>query len=714
MPKRFSFSRVGRLTLLAAALTASPTFADSPASADDAKSPFDDAVAFWNFADLNDANVNDGAASVLQAFGDVEIGVEIDETAKAESLLRGGDGKVARISQGGYLRTDAPLGSELAVDGSELTFCVRLRYDATVWQNSPIFSKHGGHERLAYNLYCLDDALGAEIGTTGNNGLLRCRALRSETRDPEAALTAWRDVVCRVDEAKVELFVDGRCYDEDFVLGTLRPNDVALTIGAQIEPDGEARAGFVGEIDHLAVWNRALSNAEIAALSGGVDRIDPRERTDLGDGASLQYWTPPNAYGVGDCMPFYVDGVFHFMYLLDKGRHGAKNGLGAHQWIQATSTDLKTWTHRPFVVPIDRQNEGSICTGCVYYHKGLYYAFYANRAVEYVMPDGEKRRTYGLLCLATSKDGIHFEKKGYDPIFLLPDGYSWGTRDPQIFQDPTDGTFHMYITTTYRGKGCWAHATSQDLENWTLTDPVYTHMNGEPECPDWFRWGDDYYVVANHLNGYYKTSKSPTGPWEVPNAPNILMPGIINVPQTAAFKDGRRLVCGWSRERGFGGSAVFHELIRFDDGTLGEKFVPEMIPETDAPVVSENEIAEPERVWESLPTRCRVKFSLSYVPKRIDALRDVVFKYADGKELRVVFSERAVYLGGFKIERVDMSSGALHFDCVLTSNLIDICVDDKRTLTADLPSASERSLQLVNDAGAAVKVKSLEISPLKE
>ena len=153
MPKRFSFSRLGRLTLLSAALTASPTFADSPASDDDAKSPFADAVAFWNFADLNDANVNDGAASVLQACGDVEIGVELDETAKAESLLRGGDGKIARIAKGGYLSVDAPLGSELAVDGSELTFCVRLRYDATVWQKSPIFSKHGGHERLVYDLY---------------------------------------------------------------------------------------------------------------------------------------------------------------------------------------------------------------------------------------------------------------------------------------------------------------------------------------------------------------------------------------------------------------------------------------------------------------------------------------------------------------------------------------------------------------------------------
>ncbi|MBR5243821.1 MAG: hypothetical protein IKW13_06255, partial [Thermoguttaceae bacterium] len=172
MSKRFPAFRVGAATLLTAALTASPIFADSPVPKVDAKSPFADAVAFWNFADLNDSNASQGAARVLQAFGDVETGVELDGDAKAESLLRGGDGKIARISKGGYFRIDAPLDSELAVDGSELTLYVRLRYDATVWQNSPILSKHGGHERLAYNLYCLDDALGAEIGTTGNRGLL--------------------------------------------------------------------------------------------------------------------------------------------------------------------------------------------------------------------------------------------------------------------------------------------------------------------------------------------------------------------------------------------------------------------------------------------------------------------------------------------------------------------------------------------------------------
>jgi hypothetical protein len=34
-------------------------------------------------------------------------------------------------------------------------------------------------------------------------------------------------------------------------------------------------------------------------------------------------------------------------------------------------------------------------------------------------------------------------------------------------------------------------------------------------------------------------------------------------------------------------------------------------------------------------------------------------------------------------------------------------------LTADLPAASERSLKLVNNTGDAVKIKKLEISPLK-
>ena len=643
-----------------------------------------------------------------------ESGGKLDDAERAESLLRGGDGYVAKIAKGGYATVSEKINAALdELPSRTISFGLRLRPAPDAWKNAPIMSRHGGHERLAFNIYCLGDAFGAEIGTTGNNGFLQTIALRGDMLDPDAATNAWRDVYCRLDGAKMEFFVDGRCYDEDFMLGDLRTAVVPFTIGAQYDsdaPDATPRAGFEGEIDYLAVWDRALSDDEIIALSGG-DKADRRERTERAVPENLQYWTPPGAYGVGDCMPFYADGVFHFMYLLDKKRHGAKNGLGAHQWIQATSTDLKNWRHQPFVIAIDDQNEGSICTGSVFYHEGTYYAFYANRAVEFTTPDGEKRNVFGLLCMAKSSDGVHFEKQQPQPLFLLPEGYAASTRDPVVFLNPDDGRFHMYATTSYRGKGCWAHAVSDDLKTWTLLDPVYTHMWGEPECPDWFQWGDDYYVVANHLNGYYKKSKNPLGPWEVPDTPNVLMTGMINVPKTAPFGPDRRIICGWTRERGFGGAAVFHELVRFEDGTLGEKFVPEMCPETLPPVFSGKELSDADLQEIPTPQNFRLVAKLSYDPSRLDLMRDFTINYAPERTIRVSFSERAVYLNDVALQRVDLSSGRLELDCFATDVVVDLCVNGVRTATFASREREERAISIVNEA--ELSIDSLDISPLK-
>ena len=665
-----------------------------------------DYVVRWDFGGPDPSLVLSGGARL----GSVLSGPDL-----AESLMRGGDGKVAEIPKGGFITLSKEANEALKITGSELTFGLRVKCAPDVWNDSPLFSKHGGHAVLAFNLFYQNGALGAEVGTTKNNGLLSARAPRSEICMPNDP-TAWHDVYCRVNSAKMELFVDGRCCDEDFTLGELCTSDVPVAIGAQYDspdPDAKPRAMFEGAIDFIAVWNRALSDEEITALSGGPNRIDRRERTERSEPYSMNYWTPPNAYGVGDCMPFCVDGVFHFMYLLDKNRHGAKNGFGAHQWIQATSTDLKNWKHQPFVVPIDDQNEGSICTGSVFYNEGTYYAFYANRAVEYTLPSGETKSVYGLICVATSQDGIHFEKQEPRPLFLLPDGYGQGTRDPVVFKSPSDGKFHMYITTNYRGKGCWAHAVSDDLKEWSLLDPVYTHKDGEPECPDWFEWGGDYYVIANHLNGFYKTSKNPLGPWEVPNAPNVLMTGAINVPKTAPWHGVRRIICGWTRERGFGGSAVFHELVRHNDGTLGEKFVPEMIPETGDPAYSGRNVDFSELTSVETPGQFRLRMALTFDPKEIDLLRDVVIQYAPDAQLRVVFSHRAVKLGPYTLERVNFASGRIELDVIATRNITDVCVNGDRTVTDARTDARPSAIQIVNESPERVAVELLEIAPLR-
>lgn len=670
--------------------------------------PLTDAVVFLNFA----------ADEEVISQGDFHCGEALEGIDRDESLLRGGDGVVASVTQGGFATVTDALNANLhAINGREITFGVRVKCSSETWRNAPLLSCHGGHAALSFNLFCLDGAIGAEVGTTGNTSLLQMRARLDETPDPSVAETQWHDVYCRVNGAKSELFLDGRCYDEDFMLGDLRTNDVPLVIGGQYDSTdlkAEPRPGFEGQIDFLAVWDRALTDEELRQLAGGDARCDARSRTERRLGESPQYWTPPNNYGVGDCMPFYADGVFHFIYLLDKNRHGAKNGFGAHQWIQATSRDLKTWKHEPFLLAIDDQNEGSICTGSLFYENGKYYAFYANRTVEHTTPDGVKHRAFGLLASAVSDDGVHFAKIDPVPLLTLPEGYATGTRDPIVFVSPDDGKYHMYATTSYLGKGCWAHAVSDDLETWRLQDPIYTHLPGEPECPDWFKWGDYYYVIANHVNGYYKRSRNPLGPWELPPAPNTLMTGLVNVPKSAPFGDDRRIICGWTRERGFGGAAVFHELIRFEDGTLGERFVPELAPKTESEpsVFLENRRDREIRV-DSIPEQFRLVARLSYSPEKLDSLRDFTICYAPNRQIRVSFCERAVYLNDVKLERVDLSSGRLELDCYATNVVVDLCVNGSRTATYASREKEARKVSVVNESAEMLELETLDIYPLQ-
>ena len=111
--------------------------------------------------------------------------------------------------------------------------------------------------------------------------------------------------------------------DEEWPHGALHGFRGPFLIGAGYR-QGSVQSGFHGQIDHLALWDRALSDEEIATLSGGEAEIARRTQEFLGpENPSLQYWRPRgfNTF-VGDCMPAYYDGEFHFHYLFDR-HHGA-------------------------------------------------------------------------------------------------------------------------------------------------------------------------------------------------------------------------------------------------------------------------------------------------------------------------------------------------------------------------------------------------------
>ncbi len=299
----------------------------------------------------------------------------------------------------------------------------------------------------------------------------------------------------------------------------------------------------------------------------------------------MQYFKPEGDFYVGDCMPFFHDGLFHLFYLVDENHHQALGGLGGHQWAHASSTDLINWTHHPMAIPISDELEGSICTGSVSFHEGKYYAFYATR-----LRDWKQH-----VSLAVSDDCIKFTKIDPKLFYSPPSNYNPNHfRDPVVFLEKKNKIFHMLVTAelneypvTGRG-GCLAHLTSNHLEEWKIQEPfIIPGFPDVPECPDYFFWNGWYYLIfSNFGKARYRMSRKPLGPWLRPVS-DQLDGGASCVMKTAAFHNNRRISVSWIGTRKeekdyghhqFGGYTVFRELIQHDDGTLGTKFVNEMNP----------------------------------------------------------------------------------------------------------------------------------------
>ena len=345
------------------------------------------------------------------------------------------------------------------------------------------------------------------------------------------------DMILSVEPFRLRLYVDGRLEDEEWPQGYL--------------PEGE--------------WD----------VEGEYTLCDPPRDAETRSAftGSAQFFCPPgrNA-GAGDCMPFYRDGRYCVYYLFDRRGHRSKGGLGAHQWAQISSPDLRHWTIHPMAVGIDQMNEASICTGSLIERDGVISAFYAVRTT-----DG----TPAQLTRADSRDGETFVKTGlsvtlsepYEPV---------SARDPKVFRDE-DGLYHMLVTTNLTGRrgGCLAHLTSSDLDTWTQREPFFVPgFADQPECSDYFKWGDTYYLVfSNCATARYRMSQSPFGPWTRPEY-DLLDSMESAVCKTAEFGD-RRLATGFLNRlpRSYAGNMITHELFRRPDGTLGSRFAPEFVPE---------------------------------------------------------------------------------------------------------------------------------------
>ena len=422
----------------------------------------------------------------------------------------------------------------------------------------------------------------------------------------------------------------------------------------------------------------------------------------------MQYYKPDGPYFVGDCMPFYHDGVFRLYYLLDENHHTSRGWLGNHQWAQASSPDLVHWTHHGLTIPITADWEGSICTGSVFHHKGTYYAFYSTR-----MADASQH-----VSLAVSSDGVNFSKTSPNPLISPPAGYhTFSFRDPCVFRDDATGVFHMLVTSQRVGcgvpryNGCLAHLSSADFKTWSFEEPFLFpgYCGQDPECPEHFYWNGWYYLLFGiDAMARYRMSRSPLGPWICPPV-DVLEGTYARVMKTAPYRDNRRIGVAFvaSREGGrddgqlmWAGNAVFRELVQHADGTLGVKFVPEMMPIEGDPlamrfsaltagargdgmaVVLDSSSAFEVAALDAVPNDARITMRVHpQVGARHFGLRLRGFgRYETGYDLSFRPVERTVELHNQSIACVEGLDRPFDLDIVMRGDIIDVCIDRRRCL----------------------------------
>ncbi|MGL4988204.1 MAG: glycoside hydrolase family 32 protein [Cetobacterium sp.] len=148
-------------------------------------------------------------------------------------------------------------------------------------------------------------------------------------------------------------------------------------------------------------------------------------------------------------------------------------------WAHLKSKDLMVWESLPIALaPTDEFDKNGCYSGSALEKDGILHLFYTGN----VKNDGI-RESYQ--CLATSKDGINFQKHG--PVIHdkdIPEEYTRHFRDPKVFKK--DGVYKMVIGAQRVDlTGTIVVFSSEDLISWNFEKEV---LNGEfgfmVECPD--------------------------------------------------------------------------------------------------------------------------------------------------------------------------------------------------------------------------------------
>lgn len=441
---------------------------------------FPDAVAIWSLSDLNDGTDQN---SVLQMHKDVSFVALKGDEAK-HSKLRGGDGVAARF-KGGWLDAGQGASEEVNLTGKNISILVRVKADR-VEGYTPILTKAGTDQSIAYTI-----ALNTTDGDTYIESLMGSDEIGGahllKYKVPEEEITNWHDIVLRFNGKISELYVDGQLCDDEVTVGEIRDwNRKPLLIGAQYkdtdgygeQADIKAESLFDGLIDHVALWNRCLTDQEIMKYSG-VDALKDGRPAYYSEAYRPQFHFTAKKNWLNDPNGLvYYDGVYHlFFQYMPPHRPGAYK-----DWGHAVSTDLVHWEQIP-----EHITPHKVWSGCwsgsavVDEHNVAGFQQGDKKAIiAFITNGGHPDAGLGPLCtqcIAYSTDGgTTFTYYDRNPVIK---NIHNANRDPKVVWDENT---RQWVMSLYMDKGCdFGLFTSDNLKDWKHVSTIT--LDGVTECP---------------------------------------------------------------------------------------------------------------------------------------------------------------------------------------------------------------------------------------
>ena len=247
----------------------------------------------------------------------------------------------------------------------------------------------------------------------------------------------------------------------------------------------------------------------------------------------FRHFKNSNGWMGGPCGAVFFKGEYHVFF--QNYPHAMR--WGPMHWGHAVSRDLISWEERsPALIPDMSYEDGEGCLpGCALEHDGKIYLFYTS----------DSASSGNSVSVASSSDGVLFEKYEGNPVLMPPEASGGRLMHPFVFEE--DGTFKMVAGSVKDGLGTIYEFCSKDLFDWELKGETETglFLRGTIEHPAVFRVdGDRFLVFQSPADMPHRILFAREGEiFTVETGPDLYSPVVFS------DEEGESVLVGWLNDR---------------------------------------------------------------------------------------------------------------------------------------------------------------------